>query len=133
MGDHLDEQALGGIAGLNHAALGKRALAGVEVKPRLPLLLVRTVAGKAVVGEDREDVPGEADRRAARLVLRAHARDGHAHDDSETRGRENGRANVARAYAGVILPQDDRPSHGRRHLHKGHEVNLGVLRSRGPV
>ena len=63
MGDHLDEQALGGIARLDHAALGKRALTGVEVKPRLPLLLVRAVAGEAVVGEDREDLPGETDRR----------------------------------------------------------------------
>jgi hypothetical protein len=95
MGDHLDEQALGGTAGLNHPALGKRALTGVEVKPRLPLPLVRTVAGKAVVGEDREDLPGETDRRAARRVLRPHPLDGHAHDDRDTCSREKGRANVA--------------------------------------
>src|SRR5262249_61297064 len=70
MGDHLDEQALGGLARVNHAALGERALTGVEVNPRFPLPLVRTVAGKAVVGEDREDLPRETDGRAARLVLR---------------------------------------------------------------
>ena len=96
MGDHLDEQALGGLAGLNHAALGKRALTGVEVKPRLALLLVRTVAGKTVVGEDGEDLPCETDRRAARLVLRAHPLAGHAHDDGDRCRREKARANVAR-------------------------------------
>src|SRR5258708_16545106 len=92
---HLDEQALSGMAGLDHAALRKRPLACIEVEPRLPLLLVRTVAGKAVGGEDREDVPGEADGRATRLVLRPHTRGSHGHDYRETRCRENRRANVA--------------------------------------
>src|SRR5260370_33233655 len=89
MCDHLDEQALSGVAGLNHAALCKRPLACIEVEPRLPLLLVRTVAGKAVGGEDREDVPSEADGRATRLVLRPHARGSPGHNYRETPAPQN--------------------------------------------
>src|SRR5437868_15543536 len=95
MRDHLDEQTVIGMAGLNYAALGKRSIARVEVEPRLPLLLVGTVAGKAVVGENREDVTGKADGHRGGLVRRAHARGGRGHEDSETRGRQNRRANVA--------------------------------------
>src|SRR4029453_11104277 len=69
-GDLLDEQALGGVPPLDDALLRERALLGVEVKLRLALLLVRSVAREAIVGEDREDVAVEADRRPAGRLLR---------------------------------------------------------------
>lgn len=63
--DTSDETARRRISGhdRDRAALehGHRLLALIESQPRLPILRVGTVAGKAAVREERPDVPVEID------------------------------------------------------------------------
>ncbi len=93
MRDALDEHAVGGVARNDDAGLEKRALAGVEMKLGLALLLVRAVARETVVRQDRTDVAVEAEgsrtRRRGRPLLRPR-RDAHraGSDGNDTRGRD---------------------------------------------
>ena len=65
--DPVDQLALIRLAGHDRGAsafeLGERAFLGVEPQPGLALVVVGTVAGEAIVREDRPDVAGVVHRR----------------------------------------------------------------------
>jgi len=56
IGDALNEQAVGRLAGDDDAAFGVGAVLRIEVELRFAMLLVRPVTGKAVVRENRPDI-----------------------------------------------------------------------------
>ena len=64
--DARHEAALRGVAGRHDAvaaAVGEQALLGIEAQVRHTVLVVGTVAGEAVVGQNRTHVPIEIDQR----------------------------------------------------------------------
>ena len=93
VGDALNEQAVGRLAGNDHVFPGKRAVLGIEVEFRFAVLFVGPVAREAIVRENRADVPVEAEgRRSSSLRLgRGLAPDGEAHSHHGSRSQQPSR------------------------------------------
>ena len=105
IGDPLNEKAVRRVARNDDTLLCEGTVMGVEMELGFALVFVGTVTGEAIVGEDRQDVPVEADRSGTPLLARRRATrtTGGAGDDDRRQGKAERPGRPGNAHARILM------------------------------